>query len=191
MSQTPSNSGLSRRRFLFSTVALGASAVVSTSVVTRALAAPLKLEKDVVKLGFIKLTDMAPLAIAQEKGFFEDEGLQVSLEAQANWKVNLDRVITGELDGAHMLAGQPIGATIGFGTKADVITPLSMDLNGNAITVSNAVWAEMKKTVPAGPDGKPVHPISAASLKPVIDKDRKSTRLNSSHSSVSRMPSSA
>ncbi len=170
MSHTPIHSGLSRRRFLLSTVAVGAAAVASTSVVTRALAAPLKLEKDVVKLGFIKLTDMAPLAIALEKGFFEDEGLQVSLEAQANWKVNLDRVITGELDGAHMLAGQPIGATIGFGTKAEVITPLSMDLNGNAITVSNAIWAEMKKNIPAGADGKPVHPISATSLKPVIDK---------------------
>ena len=66
---------------------------------------------------------MAPIAIAKEKGFFEDEGLYVTLEPQANWKVLLDRVITGELDGAHMLAGQPIGATIGFGTKAHVITP--------------------------------------------------------------------
>lgn len=170
MSNTPSTSGLSRRRFLLSTAAVGAAALASTSVVTKALAAPLKLEKDVVKLGFIKLTDMAPLAIAQEKGFFEDEGLQVGLEAQANWKVNLDRVITGELDGAHMLAGQPIGATIGFGTKAEVITPLSMDLNGNAITVSNAVWEEMKKNIPNGADGKPVHPISASALKPVIEK---------------------
>nr|WP_275575244.1 ABC transporter substrate-binding protein [Methylocucumis oryzae] len=61
---------------------------------------------------------MAPLAVAFEKGFFEDEGLSVQLEAQANWKVLLDRVASGELDGAHMLAGQPIGATIGFGTKS-------------------------------------------------------------------------
>ncbi len=158
-----------RRSFLLSSAALTAGAVVSTSVVTRAVAAPLALEKDVVKLGFIKLTDMAPLAVAQEKGFFEDEGLQVQLEAQANWKVNLDRVITGELDGAHMLAGQPIGATIGFGTRAEVIAPLSMDLNGNAITVSNAVWEKMKAGVEKGADGRPKHPISAASLRPVID----------------------
>ena len=52
---------------------------------------------------------MAPLAIAYEMGFFEDEGLYVTLEPQANWKVLLDRVISGELDGAHMLAGQPLG----------------------------------------------------------------------------------
>src|SRR5690606_24138043 len=59
-----------------------------------------ELEKIELTFGFIKLTDMIPLAIAKEKGFFEDEGLYVSLEAQANWKVLLDRVISGELDGA-------------------------------------------------------------------------------------------
>lgn len=137
-----------------------------------AVAETLVPEKDELKLGFIKLTDMAPLAIAKEKGFFEDEGLFVTLEPQANWKVLLDRVITGELDGAHMLAGQPLAATIGFGTKAEIVTPFSMDLNGNAITVSNAVWEEMKKNIPAGPDGKPVHPVKAEALKPVVDRYR-------------------
>ena len=127
-------------------------------------------EKEELKFGFIKLTDMAPLAVAYEKGFFEDEGLFVQLEAQANWKVLLDRVITGELDGAHMLAGQPLGATIGFGTQSHIITAFSMDLNGNAITVSNKVWDEMKPHVPKDADGKPLHPIKADYLKPVIEK---------------------
>jgi nitrate/nitrite transport system substrate-binding protein len=127
------------------------------------------IEKDELTLGFIKLTDMAPLAIAKEKGFFEEEGLYVTLEAQSNWKVLLDRVIAGELDGAHMLAGQPIAATIGYGTQGAVVTPFSMDLNGNAITVSNAVWEEMKPALDLDADGKPVHPISAAALKPVIE----------------------
>ncbi|MEM9030208.1 MAG: CmpA/NrtA family ABC transporter substrate-binding protein [Pseudomonadota bacterium] len=130
----------------------------------------LDVEKDELKFGFIKLTDMAPLAVAKELGYFEDEGLYVTLEAQANWKVLLDRVITGELDGAHMLAGQPLAATIGFGTKAHIITPFSMDLNGNGITVSNEVWAMMKSHIPKQPDGKPAHPISAKALKPVIDQ---------------------
>ncbi len=125
-------------------------------------------EKEDLKFGFIKLTDMAPLAIAYEKGYFEDEGLYVKLEAQANWKVLLDGVIDGQLDGAHMLAGQPLAATIGFGTKAHIVTPFSMDLNGNGITVSNDVWKEMKKHVPMK-DGKPVHPIKADALKPVVE----------------------
>ncbi len=129
-------------------------------------------EKEDLKFGFIKLTDMAPLAIAYEKGFFEDEGLYVTLEAQANWKVLLDRVIDGELDGAHMLAGQPLGATIGIGTQAKVITAFSMDLNGNAITVSNDVWQQMKPNLVKDSDGKPVHPIKADTLKPVVTSYR-------------------
>ncbi len=128
-------------------------------------------EKEELKFGFIKLTDMAPLAIAYEKGFFEDEGLYVTLEAQANWKVLLDRVIDGQLDGAHMLAGQPLGATIGFGTEAHIITAFSMDLNGNGITVSNDIWKEMEKHIPVE-DGQPVHPIKADYLKPVVDSYR-------------------
>lgn len=146
-------------------------AVAMTSVlgVMPLHASELELEKEDLKFGFIKLTDMAPLAIAYEKGYFEDEGLYVTLEAQANWKVLLDRVIDGELDGAHMLAGQPIGATIGFGTRADIITAFSMDLNGNGITVSNDIWKQMKPNIPHE-NGKPVHPIKADYLKPVVEK---------------------
>ena len=129
----------------------------------------LDVEKDELTSGFIKLTDMAPLAIAYKKGYFEDEGLFVTLEPQANWKVLLDGVITGELDGAHMLAGQPLAATIGYGTQAHIVTPFSMDLNGNGITVSNSVWAEMKKHVPHDDADKPIHPISASALKPVVE----------------------
>ncbi|MBD0726199.1 nitrate ABC transporter substrate-binding protein [Flavobacterium sp. L1I52] len=127
----------------------------------------LALEKPQVTLGFIKLTDMAPLAIAKEKGFFEDEGLFVTLEAQSNWKNVLDRVIDEQIDGSHMLAGQPIAAAVGFGRQAKLVTTFSMDLNGNGITVSNDVWSKMKPGIPLK-DGKPVHPISASALLPVI-----------------------
>ncbi len=141
---------------------------------TASYAQMLDLEKDELTFGFIKLTDMAPLAVAYENGYFEDEGLFVTLEAQANWKVLLDGVIDGQLDGAHMLAGQPLAATIGYGTQAHIITPFSMDLNGNAITVSNDIWAQMKPNVPTMDDGRPQHPISASALRPVVEsfKDR-------------------
>ena len=129
----------------------------------------LEIEKPQLTFGFIKLTDMAPLAIAKEKGFFEDEGLFVSVEAQSNWKNILDRVIDGQLDGSHMLAGQPIAAQAGFGRQADLVTPFSMDLNGNGITVSNKVWEGMKPHVKKDGSGKPIHPISADALKPVIN----------------------
>src|SRR5687768_13765777 len=118
-----------------SLAAVSAALVLGTLCDSSAQAEQQPLEKDELKFGFIKLTDMAPLAVAYELGYFEDEGLFVTLEPQANWKVLLDRVITGELDGSHMLAGQPLGATVGVGTKADLITAYSLDINGKAVTV--------------------------------------------------------
>ena len=171
MQEIGSGFGVWKKREILLAAALLLGGVASVFA-NNANAATGKPEKVSVKFGFIKLTDMVPLAVAYEKGYFEDEGLSVTLEAQANWKVLLDRVISGELDGAHMLAGQPIGATIGFGTQADVITPFSMDLNGNGITVSNAVWEELKKKVPMK-DGKPVHPIDPKYLKAVVDDYKK------------------
>ncbi|MBI2239362.1 MAG: ABC transporter substrate-binding protein [Magnetospirillum gryphiswaldense] len=166
MSKTVFRKSLTRR----ATLGLAVAASLCAALPLSAQAKGLKVEKDELKLGFIKLTDMAPLAIAKEKGFFEDEGLYVTLEPQANWKVLLDRVISGELDGAHMLAGQPLGATIGYGTKAHVVTAFSMDLNGNGITVSNDVWEAMKPHLAKDKDGKVVHPIKADALKKVIDQ---------------------
>ncbi len=132
----------------------------------------LDIEKTDLKFGFIKLTDCAPLVIAKEKGYFADEGLNVEIEAQSNWKVLLDRVIDGQLDGAHMLAGQPIAATVGLGTKADIITGYSLDYNGNGITVSNDIWKQMQENDPKLAVDQPEHPITADSLKPIVDKAR-------------------
>lgn len=171
------NSGLNRRKVIglvagaFAALSLagcGGSPDAGSEANVTAANLDGAIEKPNLKLGFIKLTDMAPLAIAKEKGFFAEEGLNVQLEPQANWKVLLDGVIGGQLDGAHMLAGQPLAATIGYGTKADLIAPLSLDLNGNAITLSNKVWDMIKADLPKGPDGKPLHPISAEHLKPVV-----------------------
>ena len=155
------------------TIKKSLTAITTITALSLSFLAPVeaieKLEKESLKLGFIKLTDMAPLAVAYEKGYFDDEGLSVQLEAQANWKVLLYRVINGELDGAHMLATLPFGTAIGYGTKADIVSAFTMTLNGDAITVSNEVWKQMKEQVPLK-DGKPVHPIKADALKPIIEK---------------------
>jgi len=129
-----------------------------------------KLEKTDLKFGFIKLTDCVPIIIAKELNYFEDEGLYVTVEAQSNWKILLDRVISGELDGAHMLAGQPIAATIGFGTKAHVITAFSMDLNGNGITLANSIWQQMKEMNPSLKKDPIERPLKADLLKPVVQR---------------------
>ena len=155
-------------RFILSSLGLAISLLMVTN--TQAATAP--AEKEKIKLGFIKLTDMVPLAVAFENGYFDDEGLSVTLEAQANWKVLLDRVITGELDGSHMLAGQPLGSTVGFGTPAHIVSAFTIDLNGSALTVSNDVWQQMKKNLPLDKEGKPIHPIKAEALKPIIEKTK-------------------
>ena len=128
------------------------------------------IEKPVLKLGFIKLTDIAPLVVAQEKGFFREEGLTVTLEPQANWKVLLDGVTGGQLDGAHMLAGQVLASGAGIGSKVPLVTPFSLDINGKGVTVSNQVWDMIAPTLPKGADGKVQMPIPASALAPVVAK---------------------
>lgn len=134
------------------------------------LAAAKGIEKSDLKLGFIKLTDIAPLVVAKEKGFFAEEGLNVTLEPQANWKVLLDGVTGGQIDGAHMLAGQVLASGAGIGAKQKLITPFSLDINGKGVTISNQVFDLIAPTLPKGPDGKVAHPVSAAALKPVVAK---------------------
>lgn len=147
----------------------GGGSSAANSEIAR-IAAERQIEKSNLRLGFIKLTDMAPLAVAREKGFFAEEGLNVTLEPQANWKVLVDGVAGGQLDGAHMLAGHPLASAAGFGSRVRIVTPMSLDMNGKGITLSNKVYDMIAPSLPKGPDGKFLQPVSAAALKPVVDK---------------------
>ena len=93
--------------------------------------------KQDLRIGFLPLTDCAVLVAALERGFFEKYGLHVTLQREVSWANIRDRVAFGELDAAHMLAPMPLGAAIGYGTKADLVSAFTMTLNGDAITVSN------------------------------------------------------
>ncbi len=86
-----------------------------------------------LRLGFIPLTDCAPLAVAQTLGFFEEEGLAVELVREASWATIRDKVAVGALDGAHMLGPMALAAA------GDVLAPLALNRNGSAITVSTAL----------------------------------------------------
>jgi len=151
----------SRRWFRFT-----ALACLGLALCPQPASAAAKLAKTDLKFGFIKLTDCASIVIAKELNYFEDEGI----EAQLNWKILLDRVISGELDGAHILAGQPIAATIGFGTKAHIVTAFSMDLNGNGITLGNSIWEQMKEMNPSLQKDPIERLLKADLLKPVAQK---------------------
>ena len=91
-------------------------------------------------LGFIPLTDCAPLLVAAEQGFFADEGLDVTLSREASWATVRDKVAIGALDAAHMLAPMALAATAGVVEHAvPMIAPLALAVNGAGVTLSNAL----------------------------------------------------
>lgn len=129
------------------------------------------LEKRELSLGFIPLTDCAPLVIAKELGFFEKYGLQVSLSKETSWANIRDKVAIGILDGAQMLAPMPLAMTLGLGPiHKPMVTALSMDLNGNAITVSNDLHASMCQ---ADEESMASRKTSVLALRKVIDTRQK------------------
>ena len=92
-------------------------------------------------VGFIPLMDCAPLAVAVEKGFAVEEGLDLRLVRETSWANIRDRVVVGHFDAAHMLGPMAIASTLGVGhLKVPMAAPLSLGLGGNAITVSLNVW---------------------------------------------------
>lgn len=128
------------------------------------------LEKTEIDLGFIPLTDCAPLVIAHEKDFFRKHGLEVRLSREVSWANIRDKVFAGLLDGGHMLAPMPIATTLGLGElKKPTIAALSLDLNGNAITVSPDLYRRMANLDPAAATERStcVH-----ALKKVIETER-------------------
>jgi len=131
---------------------------------------PAILEKSTLRLGIVALTDCAPIVVAVEKGFFARHGLRVSLSREASWSAIRDKLALGELDGAQMLAGMPLASSLGVGAAPrPMLTACSLDLNGNAITVSEDLYRRMQEIDPAAMASRP---ISARALKRVIDEDR-------------------
>lgn len=174
-SMTSNDGHWSRRDFLkMSAMGLGVGAfggLVPGWMQSAAFAAPGgSVEKSKLTFGFIPLTDCAPIVIAAEKGYFKKHGLDVAVSKEASWANIRDKVTTGVLDGAHMLSPMPLASSLGVGAIAKpMMTPFSMDLNGNAITVSNKLFERM---VEADPEAMKEKPISAKALKKVIDADK-------------------
>ncbi len=101
-------------------------------------------EKVSLNLGFIPLTDCAPLVIAKEKGFFSAEGLAVNLHSESSWANIRDKVSAGVLDAGHMLAPMPIAASLNLdGLNTPMLSALSLGLGGNAITVSRGLYQKL------------------------------------------------
>ncbi|MBF1989087.1 nitrate ABC transporter ATP-binding protein [Fischerella thermalis] len=136
------------------------------------------LEKINLEIGFLPLTDAAPLIVAKEKGFFADYGLeQITLSREPNWQEIAQGIATGRLDAAQMVAGMPLALTLGAAGKTPipVVNALNLSRNANAITLSKRLYnegvrslADLKAAINASPDKiltlGIVHPTSMVNL---------------------------
>jgi two-component system, oxyanion-binding sensor len=96
-----------------------------------------------LRLGFVPLTDCAPIAMAQELGLFRKYGLNVSLHRELGWASVRDKIVTGELEASQAVVGMPFGLALGHGVpQCDCVTGLILSLHGNAITLSNELWQQ-------------------------------------------------
>lgn len=126
---------------------------------------------DQLKIGYLGLNDAAPIIMAQELGFYKKFDLDVHLVRQNSWSTLRDRLHTGDLHAAHMLAPMPLASSLGLGCECtDIFTPLVLSLNGNAITMSNSLVEEIKD---CNQLDKITYPLDAGLLKAVVAQRQK------------------
>lgn len=125
-----------------------------------------------LRIGFIPLVDAAALIVAVDKGFARDEGLDVTLVREVSWSNIRDKLNIGLFDAAHLLAPVAIASSLGLGhIKVPIAAPFNLGLNGNAITVSPALYAAIMAEI----DGERLDPMATATaLARVVAKRRKS-----------------
>ena len=91
-----------------------------------------------VKIGFIPLTDCAPIAIAAEMGFDKKYGIKIIPAKQASWAAVRDKLVNGEIQASHVLYGLIYGVQMGIGgQQKDMSVLMNIDHNGQAISLSN------------------------------------------------------
>ena len=92
-----------------------------------------------LRLGFVALNDAAAMIVADVKGFFADEGLDVALSREVSWATMRDKISVGALHGAHMLSPAALAITLGAsgGEPTPLVAPFALNLNGPAITLAS------------------------------------------------------
>jgi nitrate/nitrite transport system substrate-binding protein len=128
---------LSRRRLLQATAVMGGSLLLPGVMQAAFAAGSDKPEQQTVRVGFIPLTDCAPLVIAALKGFDKKYGITIVPTKEASWAAVRDKLTSGELDAAHVLYGLLYGLEMGIGPKPQAMANLmTLNQNGQAITLS-------------------------------------------------------
>ncbi|HQS37173.1 MAG: nitrate transporter [Methylotenera sp. 24-45-7] len=98
----------------------------------------IKPELTEVNIGFIPLTDCAPLVLASTMGFDEKYGIKIRLSKEASWSAIRDKLISGDLHAAHALYGMVYGVELGIGAQQKAMAVLmTLNQNGQGITLSN------------------------------------------------------
>lgn len=130
-------------------------------------------DKAPLEIGFMPLTDSAPLVVAKELGFFAQCGIQVNLRRQNSWATLRDKLHAGVLDAAQMLAPMPLASRLGLGgTQRQFITPFVLSFNGNGITLSERLYQQVT-SLNAMSCRTPAMPLPAESLRAVIRQRQK------------------
>ena len=105
-----------------------------------------------IRAGFLPLLDSAILIAAHEKNFAEREGIELKLSRETSWANVRDRLVVGQLDVAHMLAPLPVAQNLGLSPLRNrIIVPFALGLGGNAITVSNSLFARFSPDCRSSP----------------------------------------
>ncbi|WP_027550905.1 CmpA/NrtA family ABC transporter substrate-binding protein [Bradyrhizobium sp. Cp5.3] len=123
-----------------------------------------------LRIGFIPLVDAAALIVAVDKGFAAAEGLEIELVREVSWSNVRDKLNIGLFDAAHLLAPVAIASSLGLGhVKVPIAAPFNLGINGNAITVSPALYAALMAEI----DGDRFDPlVTAKALARVVAKRR-------------------
>jgi nitrate/nitrite transport system substrate-binding protein len=91
-----------------------------------------------VKIGFIPLTDCAPIIVAAEMGFDKKYGIKITPSKEASWAAIRDKTVNGELHAAHVLYGLIYGVQLGIGgQQKDMSVLMTLNHNGQGITLAN------------------------------------------------------
>jgi len=94
-----------------------------------------------LRIGYVPLTDAALLHVAKAQHFAAARGVEIELVADSSWANIRDKLVAGHFDAAHMLAPAAIAVSLGIGQiEAPLVAPVALGLNGNAITVSQALF---------------------------------------------------
>jgi nitrate/nitrite transport system substrate-binding protein len=97
-----------------------------------------RLEKTHLRLGFVALSDAAPLVAAKLLEFGHAHGLTLELQRQPSWAAVRDKLLSGDLDAAHTLYGLVYGVQLGLGgPRTDMAVLMVLNRNGQAVTLSN------------------------------------------------------